>query len=200
MTLSDLASIGSFVSGLGVLISLIFLYFQLRQVGAEVLQAEKNQQASIRQGRAGRSVAIALGAADPALAEALLKAHTAAPDITATQLFQFNRYCAAVFKGYEDNFYQNQEGLLTDSAFAAVVNTMGRALRLSSFRVQWKRLRGSYGAEYGEFMDRLIARTPVEPHSYDPAEWLTDLATESSGAPLSSVACRRAFAPDSLSP
>jgi len=32
MTLSDLASIGSLISGLAVLASLVFLYFQLRQM------------------------------------------------------------------------------------------------------------------------------------------------------------------------
>jgi hypothetical protein len=39
MSLSDLAALGSFVSGLGVLVSLVFLYFQLRQIGVQVKQA-----------------------------------------------------------------------------------------------------------------------------------------------------------------
>jgi hypothetical protein len=41
MSLSDLASLGSFVSGVAVLVSLVFLYFQLRQMNAQVLQTEK---------------------------------------------------------------------------------------------------------------------------------------------------------------
>jgi hypothetical protein len=48
MSLSDLAALGSFVSGVAVLVSLVFLYFQLRQVGAQVQQAERNQQAMIQ--------------------------------------------------------------------------------------------------------------------------------------------------------
>ncbi len=55
MTLSDLASLGSFVSGAAVLISLVFLYFQIRQVNAQVRQAERNQRALLQQGRAGRA-------------------------------------------------------------------------------------------------------------------------------------------------
>ena len=103
MTLSDLASLGSFVSGFAVLVSLIFLYFQLRQVGKQVAQAEKNQQASIRQGRTSRSVAVAMGqATNPALAEALLKAHAGARDISATQLYLFNSFCRALFLSHED--------------------------------------------------------------------------------------------------
>ena len=47
MTLADLASIGSFISGLGVLITLIYL-------GLQVRQAKLHQQGTIRQGRASR--------------------------------------------------------------------------------------------------------------------------------------------------
>lgn len=49
MSLSDLAALGSFISGLGVLVSLVFLYFQLRQIGVQVKQTEKNQRALISQ-------------------------------------------------------------------------------------------------------------------------------------------------------
>ena len=58
MSLSDWASIGSLVSSIAVLISLIYLALQVRQ-------AERNQQASIRQGRATRMVDIILAAGEP---------------------------------------------------------------------------------------------------------------------------------------
>src|SRR5690348_18217117 len=54
MTLSDLASLGSFISGFAVLVSLIFLYFQLRQISEQVNQTERNQRALMQQGRANR--------------------------------------------------------------------------------------------------------------------------------------------------
>jgi hypothetical protein len=182
MTLSDLASLGSFVSGFAVMVSLVFLYFQLRQLSQQVKQGEKNQQASIRQGRASRSVAISIGAADSALANAVFKAATGAQDLTAQDLFQFSRYSHAVFTNHEDAFYQNQDGLLTDSAFAAFVRSMQSALRRPAFRVQWKRARLNYGAEFAEFMDTLVARTPIEPLSFDPAEYLCAIAAEGSGS------------------
>jgi len=53
MSLSDLASLGSFVSGLAVLISLIYLAIQVQQ-------AEQNQKAQIQQGRAARLVDLQL--------------------------------------------------------------------------------------------------------------------------------------------
>src|SRR5215469_16965844 len=114
MTLSDLASLGSFVSGLAVLVSLIFLYFQVRQATQLVRQAEKNQQATIRQERASRTVAISMGASDPSLADAAYKALTGAKDISATQIMQFGRLAHALFTGYQASFYQHQDGLLPD--------------------------------------------------------------------------------------
>ena len=54
MTLADLAALGSFVSGFAVLVSLVFLYFQLRQLNAQVLQGERNQRALLNQGVATR--------------------------------------------------------------------------------------------------------------------------------------------------
>ena len=182
MTLSDLASLGSFVSGVAVLISLIFLYFQLRQMSEQVRQAEKNQQASIRQARAARTVEMQINATDPLVADAVLKAVTGAPDITATQVFQFGRYCGATFINNEDVFYQRQQGLLSDSDFAVFASRVAQELSHPAFRAQWKRARRFYGAEFADFVDGLIAQPPVELISADPAEWLRFLAAERSAA------------------
>src|SRR5215472_7715408 len=97
MSLSDLASLGSFVSGVAVLISLIFLYFQVRQANQLVRQAEKNQQATIRLERTSRAVAISMGASEPSLADAAHKALTGAKDISSTQIMQFGRLAHALF-------------------------------------------------------------------------------------------------------
>ncbi len=56
MSLSVLASLGSFVSGFAVLISLIYLALQVRQT-------ERNQQVSIRHSRATRIVELHLALA-----------------------------------------------------------------------------------------------------------------------------------------
>ena len=66
MSLSDLASVGSFVSGIAVLVSLIYLALQVRQ-------AEKNQRALIHQGRVAQSTERFLRFADPGFSRAYLK-------------------------------------------------------------------------------------------------------------------------------
>ena len=65
MSLSALASLGSFVSGFAVLISLVYLALQVRQT-------ERNQQISIRHSRVSRTVELHLALSDPAVADAWL--------------------------------------------------------------------------------------------------------------------------------
>jgi hypothetical protein len=180
MTLSDLASIGSFISGLAVLVSLVFLYFQLRQVGTQVQQAERNQQASIRQGRATRVVAMNLAATEPSLADALAKVVAGATGMTNTQLTQYGAFCRATFLNGEDSFFQHKDGLLSDASFASYTGGMLATFSLPGFRVQWKYQRGIFASEYVAFMDKLVVEAPKVSLVDRVAQWNADIATEAS--------------------
>ncbi len=114
MSLSDLASLGSFVSGFAVLTSLIYLALQVRQT-------ERNQQISIRHSRISRIVELQVALADPAVADAWLHGSGSPQEITQTELSQFINLCRALFFHFEDSFYQRGEGLLNDEAFETVV-------------------------------------------------------------------------------
>jgi hypothetical protein len=91
------------------LTSLIFLYFQLRQINHQVKQAEKNQQSAIRQGRAGRSIGIVLTGTEPSLADAFVKGAFGDDDISLAQLSQFSAVCRATIINSEDTFYQHKD-------------------------------------------------------------------------------------------
>ena len=110
-----------FVSGVAILTSLIFLYFQLRQINKQVKQAEKNQQSVIRQARAGRSIGIALTGTEPSLADAFIKGAFGDEDISLTQQSQFSAVCRATIINGEDTFYQHKDGLLDEASFIGFV-------------------------------------------------------------------------------
>ena len=99
MSLSDLASLGSFISGLAVLISLIYLALQVRQT-------KRNQQIAIRHTRASRIVELHLALADPGVAEAWFHGSGSPQKITQIELSQFTNLCRAFFFHFEDSFYQ----------------------------------------------------------------------------------------------
>jgi hypothetical protein len=179
MLLSTLAALGSFISGVAVLVSLVFLYFQVKQVNRQVMQAERNQQAAIRQARATRTVDLILSTKDEALADAYLRAVVGDTSISPTQFNQFRQILRATFVNCEDTFYQHEEGVLNDAAFASFVTGMKGTLQWAGFRAQWKTVRSNYGAEFVEFMDKIVAEIPVSKTPEDAfAIWKNDVAAE----------------------
>ncbi len=161
MSLSDLAAFGSFVSGVAVLVSLLFLYVQLRQIGKQIRQTEKNQKAAIGQGRTNRMVEISLRAAEPGLAPALVNAASNADDITPHQLFQLLNYSRALFLNAEDTYYQHAGGLLEDGPYEGFVNAIRGTVASPWMRYMWQASRGFYGPEFVRWMDGLAEQTPV---------------------------------------
>jgi hypothetical protein len=178
MSLNDLASIGSFVNGLAVLISLVFLYFQLRQLGVQVKQTERNQRATIAQTRADRGVQMMLSTTNPSLAAATMKAMTGAADLTLSELTQFTFYARALFMNTEDTFYQNRNGLVDAGAYGAFLASFRATMQNAGFRLAWALWRDSTGPEFAEFVDRLIAETPVRdpPHDNQAEMWKLGIA------------------------
>jgi hypothetical protein len=156
MSLSALASLGSFVSGIAVLISLIYL-------GLQVRQTERNQQISIRHSRVSRTVELHLALADPAMADAWFHGSGSPQVITQTQLSQYINLCRAHFFHFEDSFYQREEGLLNDAAFETVVAGARLLARSPGLRAAWKMARPNFGGRFLDFMDGVVAKSAVQP-------------------------------------
>src|ERR1700691_4480843 len=137
MSLSDLASLGSFVSGFAVLLSLIYLALQVRQT-------ERNQQISIRHSRVSPTLERHLARAAPAVADAGLHGSGSPQEITRTELSQYINLCRAHFFHFEDSFYQREEGLLNDDAFETVVAGARLWARSPGVRAAWKIARANF--------------------------------------------------------
>jgi hypothetical protein len=161
MSLSDLASLGSFVSGVAVLVSLLLLYIQLRQIAEQIRQAEKNQKAAIGQGRTNRMVELCLRAAEPGLSQALTNASSNATDINPLQLFQLFNYSRALFLNAEDTYYQHARGLLEDEPFEGFVSAIKSTISTPSMRYMWQSGRYLYGPEFARWVDGLVEQVRV---------------------------------------
>jgi len=156
MSLSDLASVGSFVNGLAVLISLVYLSIQVRQT-------KRNQQIAVRHSRATRIVDLQLALADAGVAGAWLHGSGSPEHITQTELSQFINLCRALFFHFEDSFYQREEGLLNDDAFETVVAGVRLSARSPGWRAAWKLARRNFGGRFLDFMDGMVAGAATEP-------------------------------------
>ena len=183
MSLSDLASIGSFVSGIAVLVSLVFLYFQLRQLGTQVLQTEKYQQTLVKQARTSRVMEVNARLTDPGFAELNLRIMTNAKNLTLVEWSRFNAHARAVFQNGEDTYSQYRRGLLHADDFQGFVRALSWTFRGPALRVAWKLHRESFPPAYATFVDDIVAATPVTiPRSEALASWKAAMAAELTSA------------------
>ena len=175
MILSDLASISSLISGLAVLVSLVYL-------GLQVRQTERNQQAIIRQGRINRAVDLVTARMEPSAAEAVSNGIDGNENLTHQQLALFVSYADAYFLHAEDTYYQHEAGLLNEAAFKTFVAYQRYAFTQCGLRVQWKRQRVYYTGGYVEFMDKLLAEESISPAHDALSEWRPDVLAEKAAA------------------
>ena len=182
VSLSDLASVGNFISSVAVVASLVFLYFQVRQVGEQVKLAEKSARAVIAQERLNRISSIQMQAAEePSLADASFRGMAGA-ELTPTQFNQFRAFAVARFLNSEDSYFQHKNGLLSDEAFATFERTFAAALRQPGVRVMWKRARDGFEPEFVAYTDRIMTQQPVVPPGDAFTQWKADLVAELAAA------------------
>jgi hypothetical protein len=163
MSLSDLAAIGSFVSGIAVFFSFFFLALQLRQ-------ANRNQKALMQQGRSARTVDILLKMADPAMSEVIAQADTNCGAMSDATIWSFYGFAGAIFWTYEDSFLQFHANTLDASSWESDVTILRRLSGYPAYRVAWKMARDGMSGGYRDFVDGLMRET-----NSDPTQNLTDL-------------------------
>ena len=152
MTLSDLASLGSFLSGMAVLITLVLLLVQLRQTN-------RNQRALMQQGRAAQQVDLLLRCADEKLTAARLK--SAAGDLTMTdQEVDTALYVwLAIWRSLEDGFLQYKSGTLGPQSFQSDTAILQFLLTYPSLRATWRLVRERYAPQFRDYVDHIMSET-----------------------------------------
>ena len=161
MTLADLAAIGSFISGLAVLISLIFLYFQLRQVNEQVRQAEKNQRALMNQGSVTRLVETLRWSPLSNGVDLRVQVSSGKTDLSAEEIFHLARWLRMMLLNGQDAYVQYKSGLADQITFDASMNQVRTMMARPVYRALWKMRRTSFAPEWMTYVDRLIETTPL---------------------------------------
>jgi hypothetical protein len=171
MALSDFASIGSLISGVAVLVSLIYLSVQVKQ-------AERNQRALMQQGRAARVCDTTIKVADPGMSEIFRRGNAGDENLSVDQLHQFTLMCRAGFVSGEDSFLQYQSGQLDEAAYRSYVAGARSILAAPGLRAIWRLSSQQYGEEYRKFMDGILGETQVAPEPDRLARWVETVRAE----------------------
>lgn len=154
MTISDLATFSTALSGLAVTASVIYLAVQTHQ-------ATKHTKALIRQGRVSRLSEQSLAATQPYLATAIILANGGDATPEAIQRMQFSRYCLGLFYGFQDSFSQYHDGLLDEDMFVQLKAVLSQTLNQKGFLAEWQNVRVP-GTKFAAFVDKIAAGLPPQ--------------------------------------
>jgi len=155
MTLSQLADIGQFLSGIAVVASLVYLAIQIRQNTRTVRGSTLHQNTDLW-------ISVFLRLTEPSAARAYVAGMTASPGIKPLHYTQFFFICRAMFLAYENQYYQMRQGVLDRETYAAYQRSISaQFLAFRGFRVWWQQSRSVFSRSFVEHIDAMIANTPV---------------------------------------
>jgi hypothetical protein len=155
MTLSDIASIGSLVSGIAVLVSLIYLALQVRQ-------AERNQRAVLNQGYITRFADYLRWYAEPPINE--LRARVIAGDtaFTAEELLRLQLAFRVTLLSAQDAYLQHKAGLLDEMTLDnSLLNVRNGWLSQPVYRALWLQQAPTIAPEFAAVLETMLRETPV---------------------------------------
>jgi hypothetical protein len=149
MTLSEIASFTTALSGIAVTISVVYLALQTHQNA-------RHTRALILQARIGAIAQSAHAATDASLAAAILAAEGIEPTLQNVQQAQFTSFCAARFYGWQDTFRQYEDGMLDRDFYLQMRQAIATFLAKPSWRTAWQTIRIE-GTRFSDFVDDIVA-------------------------------------------
>ena len=153
MTLSDFATFSTAISGLAVTASLIYLVLQ-------TYQNAKHTKALIHQGRASRSVELAIAAGSVEMAAVYLGGDADKPTTAQIQTRQLAMLNTAFLLSFEESFSPYRNALLEEDVYRTMRSNVASHFRSPRLRAGWERTKVP-GTAFTAFVDEIIATTSL---------------------------------------
>ena len=150
MTLSDLASVGSFVSGIAVVVSLVYLALQVRH-------AHKAQRALMHQARTERIINACIECMHGDVAQTVTKIANGEQMSSPLEMMQAYYYMRMQIVTAEDAMWQHDAGFLDKGSVDTAILNLQRVMQLPAARAAWLVQRPQLAPAVRERMDKLLA-------------------------------------------
>lgn len=157
MTLSDLGNIGEFVSGLAVVVSLLYLAIQIRQ-NTRSLRASAHHSITAHIAELNRTIVEQGEVA--AILEVGLKDPVA---LSPQDRRRFNAYNSARFRHYDNLYYQYRVGTLEPSQWHGFDSLLRTHLRQPGIVRWWDEASAFYSDEFVAYVRALQGADPDAP-------------------------------------
>lgn len=149
MSLDDLGNLGEFVSGLAVVISVLYLAIQIRQ-NTRSLRAQAHQSITTHIAELNRTIVEHEGVAE--ILERGLEDPTV---LTPAEARQFNAYNSARFRHYDNLYYQFRVGVLEPSQWAGFSAMLRFHFMQAGLRRWWNDSTAFYSPEFVAYCEKL---------------------------------------------
>ncbi len=169
MTLSDVAAIGGVVSGVAVLVSLVYLSLQVRQT-------ERNQRALMNQGIINRGSEDISFLAQPHIMEVTSRVLAGDTKFTSIELNQLRLVMRKIVIGAQDAYVQNKAGLTDPVTFDNALGAARFYMEQPVYRALWKANRVYFADEFVSIMSKLIETLPLAKPLDQVARYESELA------------------------
>ena len=171
MTMSDLASLSSLLSGFAVLVSLVYLALQVRQ-------AEKNQRAVLNQGYITRVTEYLRWYAESPMNELRARVYAGDTAFTAEELLRLQLAFRVTILSAQDAYLQHKAGLVDSMTLD---NSM-RSLKITwlahpVYRALWLQQAPSIAPEFAAVIETTMREVPLAESADLVSRFRTDLAS-----------------------
>ena len=156
MSLSDLAALGSFISGVAVLISFVFLAFQMRQNA-------HNQRATVHNERTALTQDLTLAlAGDKETSEIWHRGNAADPSLDITDTNRYYMIMLSIFWAYEEHFYQHRDGMIDESRWATTIRRLRSMSVAPGCRAAWRVASvRMFESDFADWVNKIMDETPA---------------------------------------
>ncbi len=171
MNWEAVGAIGETLGAAGVIVTLGYLAFQIRQ-------NTKANRASTLQMNADYWLTYCTTLADDRFSALYAKGALGRDELDDGQFGQFFLLCRATFMGCENQHYQYRAGMLDEDAYRGYEATIREQITaFPGIRAMWQLVKHTYGSEFVTFLDVQIAKTPTHDRGSMQKRWRGLLAS-----------------------
>ena len=155
MTLNELGSLGEFISGLAVVVTLIYLALQIRHNTRAV-------RSSMHQDMVGSTARIAQSVSDsPDVGRIVLKADEDYDNLTKEEFIRFEAYAERVFGNFESVFYSYRNSMIEQDLWESWEASYLADISRNAMRRFWHEDRPMHLRDYMDFIDQFYRKNPA---------------------------------------
>jgi hypothetical protein len=155
VTLNELGSLGEFISGLAVVVTLVYLALQIRHNTRAV-------RSSMHQDMVESTLRIAESVSDnPDVGRIALKADEDYDNLTKEEFIRFEAYAERVFGNFESVFYSYRNSMIEQDLWESWEASYLADISRTSMRRFWNEDRPMHLRDYMDFIDQFYRKNPA---------------------------------------